>query len=196
MSAVPIDPIVPIDLSARAAAAFKSAVNIKWPVVLTAILSIAFYSWAINDLTNLSADTNAWETIIVQNVTPVIIKTIFGLLFMVVAGFIFISSYDNEKIYMYFTIIMTSISLALSILALAINNHTTPSSDTIDAFTAITGPIIAYVLLGSAAMSAVSCIFFTSFVNNTPAMNFSIIMSMFAMGLSITATGITRISRK
>jgi hypothetical protein len=175
---------------------FKTALSTQWPTLTSASVSIGFYSWAINSLLQLPADQADWGSLIISSITPIIIYISFGTLFLTVAGFLFITTYDTIRLYSLFTIAFITMALTLSIVAIAINNHTNDTYDNKDAFSAAVNPILMYVFMGCLSTIAVSCMFFITYANPMPAMGFSILVSMISIILSTIATGLTRISRQ
>jgi hypothetical protein len=173
----------------------KNALYSQWPSITTSFLSIGFLSWAIATLRQLPYEQVKWNELLISNLIPILIYLSFGTLFMIVAAFLLLSTTDNERAYSIVTICIITIGFALSTAALAINNYTNTAYDNLAAFNAAANPIIVYSLIGSICMIATSSIFFITYANQTPVMNFSIFVSSIAIILSIVSTGITRISR-
>lgn len=173
----------------------KNALYSQWPSITTSFLSIVFLSWAIATLRQLPYEQVKWNELLLSNLIPILIYLSFGTIFMIVAAFLLLSTTDNERVYSTITICIITIGFTLSTAALAINNYTNNAYDNLAAFNAAANPIIVYSLIGSICMIATSSIFFITYANQTPVMNFSIFVSSIAIILSIVSTGITRISR-
>ena len=174
----------------------KNVLYTQWPSITTSFLSIGFYSWAIATLRQLPYEQVKWNELLISNLIPILIYLSFGTLFMIVAAFLLLATTDNERIYSIVTICLITIAFTLSTAALAINNYTNNAYDNLEMFNAAANPIIMYSLIGSICMIATSSIFFITYTNQTPVMNFSIFVSSIAIILSVVSTGITRISRQ